>query len=324
MEWIESKIYTTQEGLEAVGAVLMSCGINSFIIQDKQEMLQFLEKNPFQWDYVDDELMLDTTPEIYVQFYVTADPVGVDSLNAVKNELIRVKELGLDIPLGGLDLVQENVDDKEWLEQWKKYYKPFNIGGVVIKPVWEQYNAKAGETVFNINPGHVFGTGLHQTTQLCIEQLTKKDLKCKSVLDLGCGSGILSIISLILGAEYAIAVDIDPGAAKIAYENAELNQIGRDRYSVLTGNVVTDDDLRAEITQQRYDIVIANIVADVIINMSGIVTECLIDGGLFISSGIIKERLEDVKNTLLDKGFQIEEIINKDDWICIVARLLVL
>ena len=214
------------------------------------------------------------------------------------------------------------MNDEEWLNKWKEFYKPFNVGDkLLVKPVWEEVPDENGRIIFNINPGHVFGTGLHQTTQLCMVQLEKYAASGAEVLDLGCGSGILSIVSLLLGAEHACAVDIDANAVKTAYENAELNGIGKDRYYVVSGNVIEDDRLSDELGYEKYDIVVANIIADVIIAMSSVVAKKIKKSGVFIASGIIRDRVEDVYEALRNNGFEIIDTSYKDEWISVTSRL---
>ena len=192
---------------------------------------------------------------------------------------------------------------------------------LIIKPEWEEVPDSGGRIVFNIDPGMTFGSGQHETTRLCVEALDKYVKKGDRMLDLGCGSGILSIIALMLGAGEARAIDIDPNCRKIAYGNAALNGIGSDIYTVLDGNIITDEALKTETEKSGpYDIVAANIVADVIIPLSGDVKRYLRKGGVFIACGIIEPRLEEVKQAIENAGFVIEEIRNENDWYCIISR----
>ena len=240
---------------------------------------------------------------------------------AIKNLKNIEQEVALD--LGRLEIETTfNLNDEEWLNKWKEFYKPFTLGEkILIKPVWEDVENTDGKVVFNINPGHVFGTGLHQTTQLCITNLEKYVTNESVVLDLGCGSGILSIISLLLGAKSAFAVDIDENAVKVAYENAELNKIDKDKYFVTSGNVVTDEKLKEQIGYKKYDIVLANIIADVICFISPVVPQQLKDDGVFIASGIIKDRLQDVYDALNQNGLEPIDTITKDEWVCVISKI---
>ncbi len=330
MEWIECKIYTTSQGVEPVYGMLTECGINAIQVQDDEDMRLFLNNNRMSWDYVDDSLINSNNTEVILTFYVNALSEGLEAISSVKEGIKRLPSLIINsdfeeevLNLGSLRLELENVNDEQWLNNWKKYYKPFNVGEkILIKPVWENVENADNRIIFNINPGYVFGTGLHQTTQLCIEQLEKYVNPQKSLLDLGCGSGILSIISLLLGAKSAFAVDIDSSAVDVAYENANLNNINKGKYTVVAGNVLEDKELIKTITNDntKYNIVVANIVADVIIALSPLVTTLIEIDGVFITSGIIKERLEEVYSALNENGFIIENTIFKDDWVCVVSK----
>ena len=324
MEWTEVKIYTTREGIEPVSAVLLEAGINGIQVEDDDELREYLEESSMYWDYVDEELLNKEKEETKIKIYVSSNPYGNEILLNVKENINRLKsmEKEINIDLGRLAIeTVENLDDEEWLNKWKEFYKPFKIGEkILVKPVWEEIKETDGRIVFNINPGHVFGTGLHQTTQLCIENIEKYITKESVVLDLGCGSGILSIISLLLGAKSAFAVDIDANAIKVAYENAEINGIGKDKYYVTSGNVVTDEELKKEIGEEKYDIVLANIIADVICLISPVVPSQLKENGVFIASGIIKDRIDDVYNALKENGLEVLDTIIKDEWVCIVSK----
>lgn len=324
MEWTEVKIYTTREGIEPVSAVLLEAGINGIQVEDDDELKEYLEESSMYWDYVDEELLNKEKEETRIKIYVSSNPYGNEILLNVKENINRLKsmEREINIDLGRLAIeTVENLNDEEWLNKWKEFYKPFKIGEkILVKPVWEEIKETDGRIVFNINPGHVFGTGLHQTTQLCIENIEKYITKESVILDLGCGSGILSIISLLLGAKSAFAVDIDANAIKVAYENAEINGIGKDKYYVTSGNVVTDEELKKEIGQEKYDIVLANIIADVICLISPVVPSQLKENGVFIASGIIKDRIDDVYNALKENGFEVLDTIIKDEWVCIVSK----
>ena len=325
MEWIEAKIYTTREGIEPVSAVLLETGITGIQVEDDDELKEYLEESSMYWDYVDEELLNKEKEETKLKIYVSDNPYGNEILLNVKEAINRLKsiesEIGLD--LGRLDIeTTSNLDDEKWLNKWKEFYKPFNLGEkILIKPVWEEVENPENRVVFNINPGHVFGTGLHQTTQLCITNLEKYVNKDSVVLDLGCGSGILSIISLLLGAKSAFAVDIDENAVKVAYDNASLNGIDKDKYYVTAGNVVTDENLKDEIGYKKYDIVLANIIADVICFISPVVPNQLKDDGVFIASGIIKDRLQDVYDALDKNNLKVIDTIIKDEWVCVVSKI---
>jgi ribosomal protein L11 methyltransferase len=325
MNWLKVNISTTSDGTEAVTAMLMDIGINGVQIDDVNDLINFIENNADKWDYIDEELMAKQSDkeDVRVIFYVPDNERAVETLRNINEGINRLKDASEYLNIGTLDIEIDGVSDESWLNEWKKYYKPFEIGEkIVICPKWESYENAGNKIVLKINPAHVFGTGLHQTTQLCIELLEKYvGGRSNSVLDLGCGSGILSIASLLLGASDALAIDLDPEAIDIAYENAELNAITKERYTVLSGNIITDSELQAFITADKYDIVVANIVADVIIAISPLVADKIKKGGIFITSGIIKERLDDVYSALESAGFLVVETAFKDEWVCVTASI---
>lgn len=321
MEWTEVKIYTTTAGIEPVTAALMDCGINGIQVEDDNEMKEYLTTSSTYWDYVDEELLNKPIGETKVTIYVSDNPYGEEILLHVKEAINNLKTMDIGLDLGRLAIeTTSNLNDEEWLNKWKDYYKPFKIGNrIFIKPVWEDCEIPDNRVVFNINPGHVFGTGLHQTTQLCMLELEKYINKDSVVADLGCGSGILSIISLLLGAKSAFAVDIDANAIKTAYENAEFSDVDVSKYYVTSGNVIGDKDLQDEIGYDKYDVVVANIIADVICAISPVVPAQLKKGGVFIASGIIKDRIQDVYAALDKCGLKVINTAAKDEWVCITS-----
>lgn len=324
MEWLEVKIHTHSEGVEALCALLMELGAGAVQIEDSAEMKAYLASDDKNWDYVDDELLNIEEDYLYVQLYLTHDGDGYALFERVKYGISELAKLDLGIDLGSLKLEYKVRSDEEWVDNWKKYYKPLEVGKrIVIKPEWEEYSPPDGageKVVFAINPGHLFGTGLHQSTQLCLEHLEDVVNKDTTLLDIGCGSGILSLVSLMLGAKSAFAVDLEPGCLKVVTENANLNNIAMDKLTVRAGNALIDKELIDEISQKKYSVIAANIVADIIIALLPTVKENLETDGLFISSGIIIERQTDVCKALKKSGFMVERTIFKDNWVSIVAR----
>lgn len=320
MEWIEVAVATTGEGVEPVFGVLLSCGVTGAQIIDDVEMIRFLEDNPLTWDYLDESLREHPDENAYVIFYLTPGLEGNESLQLIKAHLASLRQMSLGFSVGSLSLRCKTVDDESWLHEWKKHYKPFRIGrSVVIKPFWEAYAAQPGDIVFTIDPGAVFGTGLHQTTQLCIEALERFYAPGGIMLDIGCGSGILSVIALLLGMDSAVACDFDPAAMLAAKENVLKNPVDPSRYTVITGDILNDDTLVETIKQQSYEVITANIVADVVISLSSFVGDFLKPGGVFIVSGIITARVEDVTTALTANGFQVIACFERDGWYCAAA-----
>lgn len=321
MDWIKVTIYTSAEGIEGVTGRLYQLGITGLEIEDEQDFLEFLENNKQYWDYVDEDLMKQKHTETKVSCYVSNDMNGNELLIAIRDSMKEMKDLDDDNSYGRLEVEIENTSTEDWANNWKKYFHPMEVGEkILIKPEWEELTEPTDRLVFNINPGMSFGTGSHYTTQLCIEALEKYIKPGIKMLDLGCGSGILSILSLILGAKEAVAVDIDPNAVDTAYENAQMNNIGREHYKVLSGNVVTDKEIQDIISQDKYEVVAANIVADVIIGLAPKAREYMKEGGVFITSGIIEGRQDEVKEALEENGFEIVDIRNRKDWYSIICK----
>lgn len=320
MDWIETYIYTTSEGTEAVCALLMENGVNGMQIQDDEEMLNFIEENPFHWDYVDEELSNKEKGEVHVIFYLPKTPEGFEVLVNIKSGIKNLLAMDFPFDCGRLHVESKNVSEEDWIDNWKKYYKPFKIGEkIIVKPDWEAYEPKEDEKVFHINPGNLFGTGLHQTTRLCIEQLEKYVDENSEIVDLGCGTGILSIIGLMLGGESAYAADMELNVKEVVSENALKNNINMHRYCIRQGNVLKDKNLIDEIKEKTFNLAVVNIVADVIIELSPFIMDILSKDGVFIASGIIDERIEDVKEAIHKTGFKIMDIIDKDGWVCVVS-----
>ena len=323
MNWLELHIETNHAGLEPVETMLSALGIDGVVIDDETEFQDFLENNHQYWDYVDEDLEKKMQGASRVTFYLAADEEGFAKMGEVRIALQSLKESRSDC--GSLLLTLENLQDADWENNWKQYYKPMEIGErLLVVPQWEQEDpqvraACAQRVPLILEPGLTFGTGSHATTRLCLTALEKLAGPGQRVLDLGCGSGILSIAALKLGADSALAVDIDDKCLDVAYENAAMNGIGRDRYTVLAGDILTDEALQARIGG-GYDIVLANIVSDVIIALAPAVRPLLKEGGYFLCSGIIDDRAEEVAGKLRDAGLTIEETRSADGWFSYLCR----
>ena len=322
MQWIEANIYTTTEGIEPLCGRLYAVGLNGVQIKDAADFNDFIENETQYWDYIDESLEPLKTCETCVTVYLTDDADGRELLSHIRGTVAELQVLDSDGRFGRLAIELSGINEEDWANNWKKYYKPFCLGQkLLIKPEWEELDEaeRAGKVVLSMNPGHLFGTGTHHSTQLCMVELEKYVQAGDRVLDLGCGSGILSILTLLLGAESATAVDIDPAAPATAGENLSLNGLDPARYRVLVGNVIDDEALRAEIGGE-YDVVVANIVADVIIAMSAAAYAQTKRGGIFITSGIIAPRGDEVKAALTAAGFEIIDVHEQSDWLCITAK----
>ncbi len=321
-QWIEAFVETSTDGLEPIEGVMYACGLTGLMIHDARDFTEFLENPNREWDYIADELVEDKKDEkTGITFFVRDNVYGREQLAQITGMLQSVQATEKEIDLGSLQLTIKNVAEEDWANNWKKYFKPFAVGEkLMIKPSWESLTEQTDKIVLQIDPGHIFGTGTHETTQLCMELLEKYVQTGDTVLDLGCGSGILSIAALLLGAEHADAVDIDPNAIRIAYENSDRNQIARERYHVAAGNVLDDEALQESYRGKNYDIVVANIVADIIIALTKQVPEYIKKAGIFLCSGIILERKQDVLDALAEAKFTVIDIKEKESWAAIATR----
>lgn len=319
MNWLELHIDTNHQGLEAVEAFLSGQDIDNVVISDETEFHEFLEENRKSWDYVDEDLLARQKGVSRVTFYLEANEAGFAKLGQIRIALSAFRAEHPDC--GTLLLTMKDVEDKDWETCWQKYYKPIEIGRrLLVIPEWERDSvALNGRVPLILNPGLAFGTGSHATTRLCLTAIEKSISGGETVLDLGCGSGILSIAALKLGAASARAVDIDDKCLDVAYENAALNGIEKDRYTVLAGDVLKDPVL-CEALGGGYDLVVANIVADVIIGLAPFARRFLKPGGLFVCSGIIDDRAVEVANVLRLHGWSILESNPSDGWFSYVCR----
>ncbi len=317
MNWIELKITTTAQGIEPVTGVLYDMGITQIEISDKDDFKEFLENNRKYWDYVDEELEKLKTADSCITLYFGDDAEGKDELEKVKSTLSEASKLCPDLNLLGLHT--KSVKDEDWSENWKQFFKPLEIGEkVLIVPEWESV-PDSRRTKFVINPGCSFGTGSHESTRMCIEEIENHLTNGDLVLDLGCGSGILSVIALLLGAKEATAVDIDPMAVETAYSNLALNNLPKEIYHGYAGDITTDQELCQTLAKNKYDIVLANIVADVIINLSVFAKDFMKPDGVFICSGIIIERKDEVRTALENAGFKIKTQRIMGEWAAFVC-----
>ena len=317
MKWLALHIDMAPAGLEPVEAALSALGIDGLVIEDEADFRRFLEQNKQYWDYVDEELDRSMTGKCRITFYAEENEEGFGKAAAAR---IAIAELKKNHPeYGQLLMTVDGVEDADWENNWKAFYKPMEIGErLLVIPDWEEADPQ-GRVALRMNPGLPFGTGSHATTRLCLTALEREVKAGMRVLDLGCGSGILSIAALLLGAESAFACDIDEKAVGVAYENAALNGIGKDRYAVRAGDVLADEGLRREMGGD-YDIVAANIVSDVIIALAPAVRGWMKEGGLFLTSGIIDARAGEVREKLEAAGFAVEEAGCSEGWYGFLCR----
>lgn len=320
MKWMEVTVFTTEQGLDAVCARLDMLGINQVMIEQGRDSIEeFLRNTARYWDYADMDALV-ASEEPCVKAYIADVADNRATVKAIEESFDELKRMDVGIDLGSLNIVVRLTDDEDWENNWKIYYKPLEIGErLLIRPSWEQAK-DTGRTVLSLDPGMAFGTGSHHTTRMCLEFLEKTVKDGDDMIDLGCGSGILSIGALLLGAKQALAVDIDPVAEKIAYENAAMNDIYNDRYTVLIGDVLSDTALQDRLCEKKYDVVAANIVASVIIELTKMVPRIIKPEGVYIMSGIIGDRLDEVLAALDENGFDVLEVREGDDWRAVMAR----
>lgn len=319
MNFMQIDVYTESEAVNVLVVRLSELGINGFTIHDSADFEEFLENKDMNWDYVDDNLMGLKNVPTHITLYLQDNEQGMETLAELKGVLAELKAENGDF-YGSLALEIDNVKEEDWANNWKQYYKPFTVGEkLIVKPSWEEVSDIGDRKILEIDPASTFGTGQHHTTRLVMEKLEGILKTGDKVLDLGCGSGILSIAAMLLGAENATMVDIFKNAADTAAENMEKNGFAADKYSAHCGNIIDDEALRTEIGT-GYNVVVANIVADVIIAMSGLFRSFMADGAALIVSGIITERLDEVLSALGENGFTVTETASQEGWNVIVLK----
>ncbi|MBQ6675919.1 MAG: 50S ribosomal protein L11 methyltransferase [Ruminococcus sp.] len=315
MEWREIEVFTTKEGLEPLTGALNLLGINGFVINDADEFKAFTEDKSANWDYIDDSLLKLKERENSVTCYLPDNAQGEQMLIELKAELAAMKSRDAEGRLGRLEIREASVKEEDWANNWKQYFHPFPVGqNLLVMPSWETLDVPTPRQIILIDPESSFGTGQHDTTRMCLDMLDGRVCEGDLMLDLGCGSGILSVASAKLGAKKVTCVDIDENSVKIARQNLEKNSIPADRFEVMCGNICEDAALRERIGS-GYDVVCANIVADVLIAMSDYFMSFLNDDGVLIVSGIIKQRADEVFSVLKQKGFVMVGIREREDWV---------
>ncbi|MEE0110652.1 MAG: 50S ribosomal protein L11 methyltransferase [Oscillospiraceae bacterium] len=309
MAWLEITIDTAAEKIESVATVLTAKGFSDLVIEDQEEFETFLEENRAYWDYIDEELQEKLQGLSHIKLYLEdTDDAGMERLKRVVGEL--------DLPMSVAALAEVN-----WEESWKDNYPPQEVGkSLVVLPYWLAQEETDRLKVI-LDPGLTFGTGAHPSTQMVMEKMEEVVRPGSRCLDLGSGSGILSIAALRLGAETAVGIDIDPKAEDIARENAAYNGFAAPRFTALTGNVTEDKALMASLAAKEYDLVLVNIVADVIIGLAPVLPNFLTQTSTLICSGILDVRLDEVTAALEAAGLTVTAVKEKEDWRCVTARL---
>lgn len=315
MEYLEITIQTAPEGIEELSAILTANGFADLVLEDQQELQTFLDKNQAYWDYIDEKLEAHLQGLSQIKLYLEKQD---------KAALSQLKDLLSDLKnpnLGTLEMTVTALAPVDYEESWKENYPPLEVGQtLVVLPYWLKDTDTKGRLPVLLDPGLTFGTGAHASTQMVMEAMEQADLQGKTCLDLGSGSGILSLCALRLGAKQAIGVDIDPKAEDIARENAAYNGFGSDVFTALTGNVNTDKTLMHRLGENKYDVVLVNIVADVIIALAPVLPQFLEKNSVLLLSGILENRLGDVKAALERADIVVLETKAKDEWRCLVAK----
>ena len=321
MQYKKIDIYTESEAVYPLTVQLSELGINGFEIHDSADFEDFLENKEMNWDYVDDDLMKLKEVKTHVTCYLQDNIQGAEMMTALKGVLADIKGRDGDGFYGSLEIETDSIREEDWENNWKQYYKPFDIGNkLIIKPTWEEVEDTGGRMILEIDPASSFGTGQHHTTKLVMETLEGVIKGGEKVLDLGCGSGILSIAALLLGANKAVMTDVFLNAVNTASANVEQNGFDATYYEAYCGNIIDDEKLRERIGS-GYDVITANIVADVLVKMCPFFKGFLKENGTVIVSGIITERLDEVNAALEENKVKIERITEEEGWNSILCRV---
>ncbi|MBR2901040.1 MAG: 50S ribosomal protein L11 methyltransferase [Clostridia bacterium] len=318
MKFNEVTIHTTTAGSEVVSGVLFNEGITCFSVDDPRDLAELLENKYVPFDYVEDGLLREDG-DVLVRVYLAENEQGALQLEGILAGIEKLKAMNEEW-LGTLETELAVTDEKDWENNWKQYFHPLQIGEkFLVVPSWEKAEEE-GRTVIEIDPASSFGTGRHETTALCLEAVETLSPEGKNILDMGCGSGILGIGAALLGAEHIDAVDIDMVATRIAEENAVKNGLPEGKMDVFCGNVLTDKDFWDRFAKEEYDIILANIVADIISDMLPLFDSCLKADGRMVCSGIISPRKEFVLDALKNNGFEVVDLKEKNDWVAIICK----
>ncbi len=326
MKWKKFRIKTRTEAEDIIISTLYDIGLEGAQIEDNVPLTP-LEK---------EQMFVDILPQMeeddgtaYLSFFVEEDEEGglllqgetvtqQKILEEVKNQL---EELRVFLDIGEGSVTVDETEDIDWINNWKQYFKQFYVDDILIIPSWEQVKEEDKDRmIIHIDPGTAFGTGMHETTQLCIRQLKKYVTPDTVLLDVGTGSGILSIAALKLGAKHAVGTDLDPCAISAVEENKEANGIAVEDFQMLLGNIIDDREIQEQVGYEKYDIVAANILADVLVPLTPVICNQLKKGGIYITSGIIREKEETVKQAVTEAGLELVEVTRQGDWVSVTAR----
>lgn len=315
MKWNQFRLKTTTEAEDIVSSMLADLGIEGVQIEDKIPLTQSDKEQMF----VD---ILPDMPEddgcAYLTFYLDEEVDKHEMLLKVRQEL---EEMRSYQNVGDCTIEESQTEDVDWVNNWKQYFHQFYIDDILVIPSWENVEAKdSDKMVIHIDPGTAFGTGMHETTQLCIRQLKKYVTEDTEILDVGCGSGILGMLALKFGAKHSVGTDLDPCAIDATYENMDNNGISRDQYEVMIGNIIDDKEVQDKVGYEKYDIVAANILADVLVPLTPVIIHQLKKGGIYITSGIIEDKEEVVVEAVKKAGLEVLEVNHQGEWVSVTAR----
>ncbi len=315
MKWKSFRLKTTTEAEDIVSSMLADLGIEGVQIEDKVP-LTAADK---------EQMFVDILPEVeaddgvaYLSFYLEEN---ADTESILKNVRQELKEMSEFMELGDCTIEESETEDVDWVNNWKQYFHQFYVDDILIIPSWEDVKPEdEDKMVIHIDPGTAFGTGMHETTQLCIRQIRKHVTPDTQILDVGCGSGILGMLALKFGAKHSVGTDLDPCAIDATYENMEVNGISKDQYEVMIGNIIDDKAVQDKVGYECYDIVVANILADVLVGLTPVIVNQLKKGGVYITSGIIDEKEETVVEAVKKAGLEVLEVTYQGEWVSVTAR----
>jgi len=315
MKWNQFRLKTTTEAEDIVSSMLADLGIEGVQIEDKIPLTQSDKEQMF----VD---ILPDMPEddgcAYLTFYLDEEVDKHEMLLKVRQEL---EEMRSYLNVGDCTIEESQTEDVDWVNNWKQYFHQFYIDDILVIPSWENVEAKdSDKMVIHIDPGTAFGTGMHETTQLCIRQLKKYVTEDTEILDVGCGSGILGMLALKFGAKHSVGTDLDPCAIDATYENMDNNGISRDQYEVMIGNIIDDKAVQDKVGYEKYDIVAANILADVLVPLTPVIIHQMKKGGIYITSGIIEDKEDVVVEAVKEAGLEVLEVNHQGEWVSVTAR----
>ena len=318
MAWLEITINTASKKIAFTATQLTARGFADLVIEDQQEFEEFLDNNHDYWDYVDEELSKQMEGVSQIRLYVENGPEAMEQVSQLRSQLASLRETYKRVDFGSLEVAMENLQEEDWENNWKQYYRPTEIGErLMVVPKWLSPDCAGERIPVLLDPGMIFGTGNHASTRMCMMELERLVKGGEHVLDLGSGSGILSITALLLGAQTAAGVDIDPKAEDIARENASFNNLGANRFAALTGNVLGDEKFLTSLG--TGDLVLANIVADVIIPLAPLVPRLMKENATFVCSGVLQMRLQEVLDALDAAGLAVQAVNRQEDWCQITA-----